>query len=339
VPFFGRGGQYDPAELSSGSDGVPTAAEQRLAELTSGELFTSTLGVGEFALLSMLGPTPIAQVMGASVHQVGWQYLPPSAQWGGEVFCPLSAVMQAWDDARRRAFARMTEEARSVGADAVVGVTLKRGDHDWARGSVDYVVSGTAIRAQATATATATVTATATATASTPPAPVLSDLSVQDYWKLANAGWAPAGLLAATSVFFVAQSIRTQWRRRARVASNQELNEYSRGFSEARKTAVSALHGQAQRAGADGVVGVQFDHDVSRAKLEVAKYGYGYQSGYRSSGVSPTTLALGVQPANQGRDSRSGIVVTIQAVGTAIRRRQRVQMSAPQAVMRVGMPV
>jgi uncharacterized protein YbjQ (UPF0145 family) len=312
--------------------------------------------VGEFALLSMLGPAPLAQVMGASVYQVGWQFLPPSAQWGGEVYCPLTAVMQAWDDARRHAFLRLTEEAWTVGADAVVGVKLKRGDHDWARGCVDYVVSGTAIRAAPSATATpppgsARPASVAPQTSRSPASsthgsPVLSDLSVQDYWKLATAGWAPAGLVAATSVFFIAQSIRTQWRRRARVASNQELTEYSRGFSEARKTAVSMLRDQAQRVGATGVVGVQFDHDVSRAKLDVAKfYGYqtgyqsGYQSGYRPNSLSPATLAMGGQTGNQGRDSRSGIVVTIQAVGTAIRRQQPVEMPAPQAVMRVGMPV
>lgn len=46
---------------------------------------------------------------------------------------------------------------------------------------------------------------------------------MQGCWKLASAGWAPAGLVAATSVCFIAQAIRTQWRRRARVASNQEL--------------------------------------------------------------------------------------------------------------------
>jgi len=331
VGFFNQRRDEDPGTEPVNAQGVPTAAEQRLAEITGGEFFTSTLGVEEFALLSILGPVSVAQVMGASVHQVGWQYLPPSAQWGGEVYCPLTAVMEAWDDARRHAFLRLTEEAWTVRADAVVGVTLKRGDHDWARGSVDYVVSGTAIRDPKLVT--------------TPGTPVLSDLSVQEYWKLARAGWAPAGLVAATSVFFIAQSIGTKWRRRASVASNQELTEYSRGFSEARKTAISMLRGQAERAGADGIVGVEFDHDVSRAKLDVAQlYGYqaGYQSGqsgYRSGYVSTTTLTLGGQATNQGRGSRSGIVVTIQAVGTAIRRQRQLAMPAPDAVIRMGMAV
>jgi hypothetical protein len=105
------------------------------------------------------------------------------------------------------------------------------------------------------------------------------------------------------------------------------------------------LRGQAERVGADGIVGVEFDHDVSRAKLDVAQlYGYqaGYQSGqsgYRSGYVSTTTLTLGGQATNQGRGSRSGIVVTIQAVGTAIRRQRQLAMPAPDAVIRMGMAV
>lgn len=329
--FFNQGREEDPGTEPVNAQGVPTAAEQRLAEIAGGEFFTSTLSVEEFALLSLLGPTPVAQVMGASVHRVGWQYLPPSAQWGGEVYCPLSTVMEAWDDARRLALMRLREEAWTVQSNAVVGVTLKRGDHDWARGTVDYVVSGTAIRDPRLSSASGS--------------PVLSDLSVQDYWKLACAGWAPAGLVAATSVFFIAQSTATKWRRRVRVASNQELTEYSRGFSKARETAIEMLRGQAEGVSADGVVGVQFDHDVSRAKLDVAKvYGYGtsyqyQQAGYRSSSASSTSLVLGGQAGNQGRDSRSGIVVTIQAVGTAIRRQQSLEIPAPGAVMRMGMAV
>lgn len=86
------------------------------------------------ALLSDLGPQPLAQVMGTSVYQVGWQYLQPDAQWGSSDFhSRLDGVNQAWDNARRLAFGRLLAEAQSVGADAVVGVRLRRGEHDWAR--------------------------------------------------------------------------------------------------------------------------------------------------------------------------------------------------------------
>ena len=52
-------------------------AHERLEDLSgAGAIFTSGLSVNEFALLRGLGPTPLAQVMGASVVRSGWQYLP-----------------------------------------------------------------------------------------------------------------------------------------------------------------------------------------------------------------------------------------------------------------------
>ena len=79
--FFRRGEEEEeeqaesPARVEDG--GIPAGAQARLEVLaTDGSLFTSGLSVNEFALLEMLGPQPLAQVMGASVVRTGWQYLP-----------------------------------------------------------------------------------------------------------------------------------------------------------------------------------------------------------------------------------------------------------------------
>ena len=55
-------------------------------------------------------------------------------------------LSDAWNLARRRALDRLREEARQVGADAVVGVHLRHGDQDFGKRTIDYVVTGTAIR-------------------------------------------------------------------------------------------------------------------------------------------------------------------------------------------------
>ncbi len=319
--FFDGGGDHDEQaghdqSLRRGEDGgIPDAADTRLRELRGDDLFTSTLGVAEFALLTELGPRPLAQLLGASVHRVGFQYLPAQAQWGGGVFCSLDQVAGAWDEARRHAFGRLTEEAAVAGADAVVGVQLRRGEHDWARNTVDYVVSGTGIRTDGPST--------------TEP-PTLSDLSVQDYWKLRSIGWAPAGLVAATAVFFIAQSLAMQWTRRWSVTRNQELTDYSAGFSAARKFAVRYLRSQAQTVGATGIVGVTLDHSVSKETLSV-----GYAEAQMAGNLSPTTVALGGTRAS-GRSSRDGIVVTIQAVGTAIRRSAPVNPQTTETILGLG---
>ena len=148
---------------------------------SKGSLFTSGLSVNEFALLNRLGPQPLAQVMGASVVRTGWQYLPPlepghdvhqhlavcptptgvalqnryteaslsqvrNYQWRTEVVCELDVLTDAWNLARRRALNRLREEALQVGADAVVGVHLRRSDHDLGKRTIEYLVTGTAIR-------------------------------------------------------------------------------------------------------------------------------------------------------------------------------------------------
>jgi Putative heavy-metal-binding len=62
------------------------------------------------------------------------------------VVCELDTLTDAWNLARRRALDRLSEQALQVGADAVVGVHLDRSDHDLGRGTIEYVVTGTAIR-------------------------------------------------------------------------------------------------------------------------------------------------------------------------------------------------
>ena len=66
--------------------------------------------------------------------------------WHAEVVCELDVLTAAWNLARRRALDRLTEEALEVGADAVVGVRVHRSDHDLGAGTIEYVVTGTAIR-------------------------------------------------------------------------------------------------------------------------------------------------------------------------------------------------
>jgi uncharacterized protein YbjQ (UPF0145 family) len=304
VGFFSKesGSAGGDAEDWIAAEGLPPMGEARLAELNASDLFTSTLTANEFALLSELGPRPLAQVLGACVYKIGWEYLPAEAQWGGsDLFWQLETITQAWTNARRGAFDRLREEARMIGADAVVGVSLRRGRHDWAKHTVDFVVSGTGIRDPGTAPDVAA-------------APMLSDLSVQDYWRLSSSGWSPAGLLAATSVVFVSQGFRTRMRRRMSIARNQELLEFSDGFSAARHSAMADLRAQAKAENADGVFGVSFEYEIGHGKFSVR--GVGRQGSH----VSQTTVAIGGAMPMGGADKRSGVVVTVHAIGTAIRR-------------------
>jgi hypothetical protein len=355
--FFKRGDGSDAeqaqaaARIEEGS--IPPRAKARLQALaTERSLFTSGLSVNEFALLDRLGPQPLAQVMGASVVRAGWQYLPAlepgqvvistlscgptttgraldnrmteasasqyrNYQWHAEVVCALDVLTGAWNLARRRALDRLAEEALDVGADAVVGVHLRGSNHDLGKETIEYVVNGTAIRhpgSDGTA------------------APMLSALSVQDYWQLRSAGHEPVGLIAATAVVFASPPRATRLRRLRTTTQNQELEELSRGFQLARETVRSSLRGQVADAHGEGAVGVEFLHAVYRDKFPVASaIGSPAQRGWHKG-----TLGLPYYVHGRSDADRGGWVIAMHAAGSAVRRGQEPSSDPVKTSIRLG---
>jgi len=245
--------------------GIPLGAERRLRELGEhGGAFTSDLSVGDFALCHQLGVKPVSQVMGSSIYQVGYQTTPwPSAMGGGFMF-EMQALSEAWNEVRELALGRLAQEAEHVGADAVVGVDLNTGSHDWAENAIEYVVIGTAIRHEKSAA---------------PGGPtVLTELSVADYAKLLSAGVEPLGVVAWSSVFFVGASYSTQMMSGIGglgFTQNQELPEFTQGVYSARESVVSRLTHQAAKLGASGVIGVRIVHGIQRTTVGAGTYSRG----------------------------------------------------------------
>lgn len=276
--------------------GIPLSAERRLDELrgSSSALFTSDLGVSDFALAELAGLRPLSQVMGSSIYKVGWQQMP----WGGGWLSQgasqeLRVLSEAWNEARRRALGRLEEEARRAGADAVVGVDLRRGEHDWAADAVEMVAVGTAVRVPG---------------ADASAAPVLTDLSVADFWKLRQAGVAPLGVVAATSVFYITASWSTQrltsgWQR---FQPNQELADFTQGVYDAREGALRHLTNQAEGLGAGGVVGVGIDQKTETHRVD------------------------------RNNSEREDLIVTFHVVGTAIAPPGEHVPLAPTTIVRQG---
>jgi uncharacterized protein YbjQ (UPF0145 family) len=262
MPFFKRGNdeqreaRQDAAAEQLASlealerGGLPLRAQQRLAAAGAG--FTSDLSVDEFALLGAIGVRPVTQVMGSSIYHVGWQQQPGA--WGmqmGGLSQELTVISEAWNTARRRAFDRLEQEAKLVGADAVVGVQLTTGRHDFAVGAIEYVAIGTAVRIDGFPQAER---------------PVVTDLSGQDFWKLWRSGERPIGVVGASTVHYVVAGWATQQAQSGFAASwvNQELKDFTRGVYDARETALGRLTQEARQIGATGVVGVSIDHSVEQ---------------------------------------------------------------------------
>ncbi|MDQ6818542.1 MAG: heavy metal-binding domain-containing protein [Actinomycetota bacterium] len=356
--FFERGDDPDPEQAESleriEGGGIPRRVEERLKGLaTEGSLFTSGLSVNEFALLGRLGPEPIAQVMGASVVRTGWQYLPAldpgtisftgtpwsgptptgralanryteasaaqvrNYQWLADVVCELGVLTDAWNTARRRAVDRLREEALQVGADVIVGVRLQRSDHDFGKGTIEYVVTGTAIRLPGSA---------GTAW------PIVTDVSVQDYWRLHSSGHEPVGFVATTTVVFASPPRSTRLRRLRTTSQNQELEELSRGFHAARQTVRARLLGQLSDAHAVGAVGVEISHSVHREKFALASSLA--SEGHRGWHVG--RFGLPYRVSGRTDIERRGWVITMHAAGTAIRPQQGASEQSVKTAMRMG---
>ena len=298
MPVFRRGSGDDRAQRQAAQaeqaaslaalerGELPLAAQQRLGEIGSrgGGLFSSDLSVGEFALLRAIGLRPLAQVMGSSIYHVGWQQRPGG--WGmqvGGMSQELSVVSEAWNTARLRGFARLEQVAALVGADAVVGVRLSVGRHDWAAGAIEYVTVGTAVRVEGAERAER---------------PTLTDLSGQDYWKLWQAGERPLGVVGASTVHYIVAGWSTQQAQSGMFSSwaNQELGDFTRGVYDARETALGRMSAEARRQGAAGVVGVSIVHEVEEREA-------GGGSGRRDLVVTFHVLGTAIGPrSGQGRE-------------------------------------
>src|ERR1700690_1654353 len=135
--------------------GIPLSAQRRLSALREtqgaagarGGSFTSDLSVDGFALCHRLGLKPLSQVMGSSIYQLGYQGA-WGAGYGETILIELDTLSQALNEVRGRALARRGEEARHVGADAVVGVQTRSGESQLDTGTLalEHVVVGTAVR-------------------------------------------------------------------------------------------------------------------------------------------------------------------------------------------------
>jgi uncharacterized protein YbjQ (UPF0145 family) len=164
--------------------GLPIRAQLRLADEARHKLFTSDLTVSEFLLSKDAGCMPLSQVMGSSIFHVG-----KISDYKGATG-EIDVISQAHRDSRRLALSRCFQEAQAIGADAVIGMRIQErlitmGQHgkggDDGDEVIEFTVFGTAVRAPWITHA--------------PGSPVVTDLTGQDLWALAQDGFEPCGFL------------------------------------------------------------------------------------------------------------------------------------------------
>jgi uncharacterized protein YbjQ (UPF0145 family) len=288
--------------------GIPLAAERRLSELRGAETeggkrvgsFTSDLSVNGFALCHQLGLEPLSQVMGSSIYQMGYQSSWEARGYQGTALIELDTLSQALNEVRERALHRLGEEARQIGADAVVGVETRAGESELGGGggqlALEHMVLGTAVRRKDARSEQ----------------PVMTELSVADYALLLRAGIEPAGIVAWSSVFFASYAYSGMLGAGpGGIGSMQpyELREFTQALYSARERTMGQINHQAATLGASGVVGVRIGHTIR-----------------------PHTLSGGMGGGFGGGELR-GMMVTFNAVGTAIRQHEHAEIQAPKPIV------
>jgi len=219
----------------------PQAADSRLADTAGaaeGGIFTSDLSVSEYVLLGEANFEPLGFVVGSSIYHVGIQI----GRWSQNQ--ELQVLTQAMYNARELAMARMQAEADHLGADGIVGVNLKMQMYAWGQGVLEFIATGTAVRAMAGAGVHKAPDGRA----------FTSDLSAQDFFRLLAAGAVPVAFVLGTCVYHIAHQSAMQSLRQT--GQNQEMPQFTQGVYEARELALSRMQAEAHGAGASGIVGV-----------------------------------------------------------------------------------
>jgi len=231
---------------------LPRGAAERLRAMRgTGErpaFFTSDLSIDEFLLVEQAGFEALGLVMGSSIYHVGFQW----QRWS--VSQELSVLTKAMFDARELAMTRMEEEADLLGADGIVGVRLEFKNYASEEGILEFVAIGTAIRHVEQVGSFRTKDNR----------PFTSDLSGQDLWKLARAGYRPVSLAMGVCVYHIAHLSFMQALKQ--LGQNQEMKTYTEATYAARERAMERMQKEAVERGGVGIVG---------ARVEESNWGWG----------------------------------------------------------------
>jgi uncharacterized protein YbjQ (UPF0145 family) len=201
-------------------------------------VFTSDLSVSEYVLLGEAGFEPLGFVVGSSIYHVGMQV----GRWSQNQ--ELQVLSQAMYNARELAMSRMQSEADHLGADGIVGVDLRMQMYAWGQEVLEFVATGTAVKAIGGAGAHRAPNGRA----------FTSDLSAQDFFRLLAAGAVPVAFVLGTCVYHIAHQSAMQALRQA--GQNQEMVQFTQGVYDARELSLSRMQAEADQAGATGIVGV-----------------------------------------------------------------------------------
>jgi uncharacterized protein YbjQ (UPF0145 family) len=207
--------------------GLPPVARARVERYAKSGLKTSLLTVPGAVGAEVAGFTPVGEVMGCVVQQVGWT---GPAAWAADQAKLLAGMLR---QGYTTALDRLSQEARALGADGVLGIGFTITSLDGVM--QEFVALGTAVRAE---------------TGQRPRRVFTTDLAGQDVGKLMQAGWVPVsvaiGVAGRAQVDYNMQYQTTAW------AGNTEVDAPTKVVTEVRAAARAEFARAIRDSGADG---------------------------------------------------------------------------------------
>jgi uncharacterized protein YbjQ (UPF0145 family) len=266
--------------------GLPDSAVDRLAELRRDGMTSSFFSVPAFAVGATGGVQPIGQVVGACAgHQLVGRATDTRPRGSGSA-ATSSARWREWDGpvrswatVRERAIARLIAQAQALGADAVLGVTVRREPQESPSDPNGLVHAGTAARVDPS-----------------PATPVAALTSPQEFILLQRAGTDVVGLVGASANVDIwmtgatSRALSRWWR-----LPSRELDELTTGRYEARRLVMGRLRAAARGLGANGVIGVDLgdmvvERDERPQCCTISIHAWGTAVRKRGAGIAPRSI-------------------------------------------------
>jgi uncharacterized protein YbjQ (UPF0145 family) len=221
-----------------------------------------------------------------------------------------------YNEIRHTALARMRQEAAQAGANAVVDVKVEM--LPYGPGTVELLLTGTASHHHAL---------------SSGPVPenhvVTSELSGEELWNLAAMGYVPHQLVMATSVYSlgVAAGIGALFRSIQR----GELPEVTQLIYQARENCLELVRNEAQRLGADQVMGNRLQiREMGSGLVEVIAIGTAVRRVDTMKPATPQLIAQAVIIDKGSRDREDAVSgLAVGGAGPMAMARNRVASAGP----------
>jgi uncharacterized protein YbjQ (UPF0145 family) len=221
---------------------------------------------------------------------------------------------QVFNETRHHALERITAEARTAGANAVLGIRTSIVPF---KGMQEMVMIGTASYHP-----------------SLPPQsvqqPITSDLTNQELWNLVQMGYMPIQLVLGVSVYSLGLvgGITSSFKRLVR----GEINELTTLIYEARENAISKITRDAVACGADDVAGIKtYVYEIGGGMIEFMAIGTAVK---RIPGISTLSPALPPQAIIEDKDTfynaaETDLTVDVSQRGRSNRKRAVKKDSGP----------